>query len=255
MLALSGMRSEPIVAFRVRGSHIPRRKGGFGQSVKAELKDHLTERRPMDRPALRGCQSPDSASKRFAYEIKLIVSDFLALYDLSVDASHKDPPFNPRMPQQFASDKDIFTIIREGDVLLHHPYDSFAAVMDFLNTAADDPDVLAIKQTLYRIGKDSPVVAALCRAAENGKQVTAVVELKARFDEEHNIDWARQMEESGVNAVFRFVAGKRIAKATLVVRREGKLRRYVHVSSGNYNTVTAKIYTDIGLFTCDRFRQ
>ncbi|MEK6655095.1 MAG: polyphosphate kinase 1, partial [Thermodesulfobacteriota bacterium] len=166
--------------------------------------------------------------------------------------SHKDPPFNPRMPQQFASDKDIFTIIREGDVLLHHPYDSFAAVMDFLNTAADDPDVLAIKQTLYRIGKDSPVVAALCRAAENGKQVTAVVELKARFDEEHNIDWARQMEESGVNAVFGFVRWKTHCKATLVVRREGKqLRRYVHVSSGNYNTVTAKIYTDIGLFTCD----
>jgi polyphosphate kinase len=124
--------------------------------------------------------------------------------------------------------------------------------MDFLNAAADDPDVLAIKTTLYRIGKDSPVIAALCRAAENGKQVTAVVELKARFDEEYNIDWSKQMEVSGVNAVFGFVRWKTHCKATLVVRREGKqLRRYVHLSSGNYNTVTAKIYTDIGLLTCD----
>jgi polyphosphate kinase len=191
---------------------------------------------------------------RFIYEIDgpINIRDFLSLYDLPVDASHKDSPFNPRIPQRFAADKDIFTIIREGDVLLHHPYDSFAVVMDFLNTAADDPDVLAIKQTLYRIGKDSPVVGALRRAAENGKQVTAVVELKARFDEEYNIDLSRQMEVSGVNAVFGFVRWKTHCKATLVVRREGKqLRRYVHVSSGNYNTVTAKIYTDIGLLTCN----
>jgi polyphosphate kinase len=191
--------------------------------------------------------------ERFVYEIDgpLNIRDFLSLYELPVDASYKDPPFNPRIPQRFAVDKDIFTIIREGDVLLHHPYDSFAVVMDFLNQAADDPDVLAIKQTLYRIGKDSPVVGALRRAAENGKQVTAVVELKARFDEEHNIDLTRQMEESGVHAVFGFVRWKTHCKATLVVRREGKqLRRYVHVSNGNYNTVTAKIYTDIGLLTC-----
>jgi len=191
---------------------------------------------------------------RFVYEINgpINIRDFLSLYELPLDSSHKDPPFNPRIPQQSATDKDIFTIIREGDVLLHHPYDSFAVVMDFLNTAADDPDVLAIKQTLYRTGKDSPVIGALRRAAENGKQVTAVVELKARFDEENNIDWSRQMEESGVNAVFGFVRWKTHCKATLVVRREGKhLRRYVHVSSGNYNVITAKIYTDIGLFTCN----
>ncbi|HYA13323.1 MAG TPA: polyphosphate kinase 1, partial [Syntrophales bacterium] len=192
--------------------------------------------------------------ERFVYEINgpINICDFLFLHELPVGIPHKDLPFNPRIPKRFTSDKDVFSIIREGDVLLHHPYDSFAVVMDLLNTAADDPDVLAIKQTLYRIGKDSPVIAALRRAAENGKQVTAVVELKARFDEKYNINWSREMDEAGVNSVFGFVQWKTHCKATLIVRREGKqLRRYVHVSTGNYNTVTAKTYTDLGLLTCD----
>ena len=260
-----GMEIKNVIAFRVTRIHDydlhEEEVMDLVKSVEAELRDRANQN------AVRLEIEPGAPKRivnlllqklrveeRFAYEIKgpINICDFLALYDLPVDASHRDPPFNPRMPQQFATDKDIFAIIREGDVLLHPPYDSFAAVMDFLNTAADDPDVLAIKQTLYRTGKDSPVIAALCRAAENGKQVTAAVELKARFDEEHNIDWARHMEESGVNAVFGFVRWKTHCKATLVVRREGKqLRRYVHVSSGNYNVVTAKIYTDIGLFTCD----
>ncbi|MDO9586125.1 MAG: polyphosphate kinase 1, partial [Syntrophales bacterium] len=260
-----GMEIKNVIAFRITRSHDydlhENEVMDLVKSVEAELKDRANQ------IAVRLEIEPDAPKKilnllsqklgveeRFVYEIRgpINICDFLSLYELPVDASHKDLPFNPRIPQQFAADKDIFTIIREGDVLLHHPYDSFAAVMDFLNTAADDPDVLAVKQTLYRTGKDSPVIAALRRAAENGKQVTAAVELKARFDEEHNIDWARQMEESGVNVVFGFVRWKTHCKATLVVRREGKqLRRYVHVSSGNYNTVTAKIYTDIGLFTCD----
>jgi polyphosphate kinase len=176
----------------------------------------------------------------------------MPLYDLSVDPRHRDEPFNPRIPKQFDSDKDIFGIIQEGDVLLHHPYDSFAVIVDFINSAADDPDVLAIKQTLYRVDRDSPVVDALIRAAENGKQVTAVVELKARFDEKSNIDFARKLEHAGANAVYGFVRWKIHCKATLVVRREGKrLRQYVHLSSGNYNTVTARIYTDLGLLSCD----
>jgi polyphosphate kinase len=260
-----GMEIKNIIAFRVTRNHDydlhEDEVLDLLKSVEAEIRDR------SDKIAVRLEIEPGAPKKvvnllgrqlgveeRFIYEINgpINIRDFLSLYELPVDASHKDPPFNPRIPQRFASDKDIFTIIREGDVLLHHPYDSFAVVMEFLNTAADDPDVLAIKQTLYRIGKDSPVIGALRRAAENGKQVTAVVELKARFDEEYNIDLSRQMEESGVNAVFGFVRWKTHCKATLVVRREGKqLRRYVHVSSGNYNTVTAKVYTDIGLLTCN----
>jgi len=260
-----GMEIKNIIAFRVTRNHDydlhEDEVLDLLKSVEAEIRDR------SDKIAVRLEIEPGAPKKvvnllarqlgvedRFIYEINgpINIRDFLSLYELPVDASHKDPPFNPRIPQRFAADKDIFTVIREGDVLLHHPYDSFAVVMDFLNTAADDPGVLAIKQTLYRIGKDSPVIGALRRAAENGKQVTAVVELKARFDEEYNIDWSRQMEESGVNAVFGFVRWKTHCKATLIVRREGKqLRRYVHVSTGNYNTVTAKIYTDIGLLTCN----
>jgi polyphosphate kinase len=261
----SGMEIKNVIAFRVTRNHdydlYENEVMDLLKSVEAEIRDR------SDKIAVRLEIDPGAPKKvvqllarqlrveeRFIYEINgpINIRDFLSLYDLPVEPSHKDPPFNPRIPQRLAADKDIFTTIREGDVLLHHPYDSFAVVMDFLNTAADDPDVLAIKQTLYRIGKDSPVIGALRRAAENGKQVTAVIELKARFDEEFNIDWSRQMEDSGVNAVFGFVRWKTHCKATLVVRREGKqLRRYVHVSTGNYNTLTAKIYTDIGLFTCN----
>lgn len=233
----------------------------IAMSVKSELRDRSNQL--VVRIEVDECASDNivellskhiNVSEKFIYKINgpINISYFMSLYDLPLENNLKEVPFNPRIPNRFASDKDIFSVIREGDVLLHHPFDSFAVYLDFINTAADDPNVLAIKQTLYRIGSESPIVVALRKAAENGKQVTAVIELKARFEEEHNIDWALKMRDSGVNVVFGFVQEKTHCKATLVVRREGsELRRYVHLSTGNYNTNTAKSYTDIGLFTCN----
>ena len=164
----------------------------------------------------------------------------------------KEAPFNPRLHQSMASSDDIFSLISNEEILLHHPYDSFYSVVEFLMSAAHDPQVLAIKQTLYRTAGDSPVIDALIRAAENGKQVTAVVELKARFDEKNNIVWARRLENAGINVVFGFIGLKTHAKSTLIVRREKKkLVRYAHIATGNYNSQTAKLYTDIGYFTAD----
>ncbi|MFZ6027631.1 MAG: polyphosphate kinase 1 [Chloroflexota bacterium] len=147
---------------------------------------------------------------------------------------------------------DVFETIRCGDMLLHHPYDSFQPVIDFLQNAATDPDVLAIKQTLYRVGKNPPVVNALLHAAENRKQVAVLVELKARFDEESNIGWARKLESEGVHVVYGLLGLKTHSKIILIVRKEGEgIRRYLHLSTGNYNAVTANLYEDIGMFTCD----
>ncbi len=163
----------------------------------------------------------------------------------------KDPPFTPRWPSGLdETAKDLFGAIRRQDILLHHPYDSFMPIVEFLETAAQDPDVLAIKQTLYRVGRNAPVVEALLKAARNGKQVSVLVELKARFDEESNIEWARALEREGVHVVYGVLGLKTHSKLTLVVRKEGDvLRRYVHLSTGNYNAVTAHVYTDVGLLT------
>lgn len=164
----------------------------------------------------------------------------------------KEATFNPRMPVALATTDDIFAVIRRGDLLLHRPYDSFTTVIEFVQSAAEDPGVVAIKQTLYRTDPGSPIIAALSAAARAGKQVTAVVELQARFDERKNITWARTLEEAGVQVVYGIVGYKTHCKVCLIVRREGgELRRYVHLSTGNYNAVTGRLYTDVDLFTCD----
>jgi polyphosphate kinase len=145
--------------------------------------------------------------------------------------------------------RSIFDVLKERDILLHHPFDSYDSVTDFINDAVEDPEVVAIKICLYRTGPASPIPPALIRAAEKGKQVTALIELKARFDEEHNIEWARKLDEAGVHVVYGVLGLKTHGKLTLVVRREGdSLKRYMHIASGNYNPTTSCTYTDVGAF-------
>ena len=189
------------------------------------------------------------------YEVRgpLGLSDIMAL--TKIDRPElKDPPFYPKAPallRHARTSNEIFGAIRQQDILLHHPYDSFQPLVELIEAAAEDPEVLAIKQTLYRVGSNSPIVKALMHARDQDKQVTVLVELKARFDEENNITWARALERAGVHVVYGLVGLKTHAKVALIVRREHDgLRRYVHLGTGNYNAGTARVYTDLGLLTC-----
>lgn len=193
------------------------------------------------------------------YDGLLSLSDLFAIADLEIP-EHQFEPWEPVIPTRLKhageseDQADFFTVIRNGDVLVHHPYQSFAAsTQRFIEEAADDPDVLAIKMTLYRTSRNSPIVRALIRAAENGKQVAALIELKARFDEENNIEWAQKLENAGVHVTYGLVGLKTHSKTALVVREEGEhLQTYCHIGTGNYNPFTARLYTDFGLLTCKK---
>ena len=176
----------------------------------------------------------------------------MKMYGLSGCDSLRYEPYKPQRVPEIEPGEDIFEAIRGGDILLHHPYETFDPVVDFIRQAASDPDVLAIKQTLYRVSGNSPLIASLAQAAENGKQVSVLVELKARFDEENNIVWAKKLEQAGCHVIYGLVGLKTHSKIALVVRREEDgIRRYVHLGTGNYNDSTAKLYTDCGIFTCN----
>ena len=222
------------------------RKRRFGEPVRLEVVSTMPQHlRAMLLEAL-------SLSDVDLYEIEGMMgsSDLWTIINLDRPDLH-DAPFTPAIPKRLVGETDIFAAIREGDILLHHPYDSFDPVVQFIQAAAEDPSVLAIKQTLYRTSGDSPIVNALVEAAEEGKQVATLIELKARFDEENNIHWARNLERVGAHVIYGFPGLKVHAKAILVVRDEPDgIRRYMHFGTGNYNDKTAKIYTDLSLFTC-----
>ena len=190
----------------------------------------------------------------YAIDGPLDLTVLMKLYGMEGFEHLKAPGYTPQPVPELPSGCKIFDRIRKKDILLHHPYQTFEPVVEFIRQAARDPEVLAIKQTLYRVSGNSPIIAALAQAAENGKQVTVLVELKARFDEEHNIVWARMLEKAGCHVIYGLVGLKTHSKITLVVRREEDgIRRYVHLGTGNYNDATAKLYTDIGLLTCSEY--
>ncbi len=223
------------------------RRRRFGAVVRVEVTPKVPKR--MRKLLMRQLEVSDFD----IYEIAGILgaSDLMTLVRLD-RRDLKDAPFTPALPSPLGSpDGSIFQAIRQGDILLHHPYDSFGPVVELIEEAAEDPKTLAIKMTLYRTSSDSPVIPALIRAAENGKQVAVLVELKARFDEENNIVWAKALERAGIHVVYGVIGLKTHAKIALVVRREkDEIRRYVHLGTGNYNPTTAKVYTDLGLLTC-----
>ena len=223
------------------------KKRQWGQAIRLEVEAG------MDKRMLKLLKKELHMEEENIYEIDgpLDLTVLMKIYGLEGYGHLKAPKYEPKQVPELPAGCDIFEKIREGDILLHHPYQTFTPVVDFIRQAAKDPEVLAIKQTLYRVSGHSPIIAALAQAAENGKQVTVLVELKARFDEENNIVWARMLEKAGCHVIYGLVGLKTHSKITLVVRREEDgIRRYVHLGTGNYNDATAKLYTDIGLFTC-----
>jgi polyphosphate kinase len=227
-----------------------------GQAVRLEIASRADERLAsmiIDEEGLRAPDAGDGYSEVYRIDGPLDLTALWEVYRLPGFERQHDKPFTPRPPRGLERHgDDLFKTIGRRDILLHHPYESFDPVVEFVTRAAADPRVLAIKQTLYRTSGDSPISRALIDAAEAGKHVTALVELKARFDEANNVSWARQMERAGVHVVFGFLDLKTHCKVSLVVRQEGSgLKRYVHLGTGNYNPTTALLYTDVGLFTAD----
>lgn len=223
------------------------KKRQWGEVIRLEIEDK------MDKHLLKVLKKEFGIKEEEIFSINgpLDLTFLMKMYGLDGFDHLKYESYHPQPVPEMMGDEDIFTQIRNGDILLHHPFMTFNPVVDFVKQAAKDPDVLAIKQTLYRVSGNSPIIAALAQAAENGKQVSVLVELKARFDEENNIVWAKMLEKAGCHVIYGLVGLKTHSKITLVVRREEDgIRRYVHLGTGNYNDATAKLYTDCGLLTC-----
>ncbi len=223
------------------------KKRQWGEVIRLEVEEG------MDKKLLKLLKKELGVTNQAIYEMDgpLDLTFLMKAYGLEGFAHLKTPKYEPQQVPKLPAGCDIFEEIRKGDILLHHPYQTFTPVVEFIRQAAKDPNVLAIKQTLYRVSGNSPIIAALAQAAENGKQVSVLVELKARFDEENNIVWAKMLEKAGCHVIYGLVGLKTHSKITLVVRREDDgIRRYVHLGTGNYNDATAKLYTDVGLMTC-----
>ena len=222
------------------------KKRQWGEAIRLEVEDN------MDKRLLKTLRKELNLSEDAIFKISgpLDLTFLMKVYDIEGFDHLKEPKYTPQQPKMLDASRDLFEQIREHDILLHHPYETFDPVVNFVKKAASDPNVLAIKQTLYRVSSHSPIIASLAQAAENGKQVSVLVELKARFDEENNIVWAKKLEKAGCHVIYGLVGLKTHSKITLVVRKEEDgIRRYVHLGTGNYNDSTAKLYTDMGMFT------
>ena len=222
------------------------KKRQWGEAIRLEVEDNI------DKRLLKTLRKEFNLSEDAIFKINgpLDLTFLMKVYDIEGFDHLKEPKYIPQQPKMLDASRDLFEQIREHDILLHHPYETFDPVVNFVKKAASDPNVLAIKQTLYRVSSHSPIIASLAQAAEKGKQVSVLVELKARFDEENNIVWAKKLEKAGCHVIYGLVGLKTHSKITLVVRKEEDgIRRYVHLGTGNYNDSTAKLYTDMGMFT------